>query len=196
MQEAQIKYNQDKDAPGLAGTIKLGAWQHLGAFQDMRYDLNGAPFGLTGLPAALHGGDFGFYGMIDQQLVKAPGDPTKGLGYFLRVFGAPGDRNLSDYYFDTGLNLSGFIPGRPNDVAGVCFAYMHISDRAAAAALDAGSPLRPDYEALLEASYQAQIAPGFSVQPLLEYVFHPGARLNGVATRDALVLGVRGTVNF
>jgi porin len=196
MQEAQIKYNQDKDSQGLAGTIKLGAWQHVGAFKDMRYDLNGQPFGLTGLPAALHGGDFGFYGMIDQQLVKAPGDPTKGLGYFLRVFGAPGDRNVSDFYFDTGFNLSGFIPGRDNDVAGLSFGYMHVSDRAAQAAIDAGSPARPDYEALLEATYQAQIVPGFSVQPLAQYIFHPGARLNGVATPNALVLGVRSTVAF
>ena len=39
--EAQYRYNQDKNAPGLAGTIKLGAWGHFGRFGDQRFGTDG-----------------------------------------------------------------------------------------------------------------------------------------------------------
>lgn len=192
MQELQIKYNQDKDASGLAGTIKLGAWRNFGMFNDV----DGRPFVIAGLPVPVHSGDYGFYGMIDQQLIRAPGDATKGLGAFFRAFTAPGDRNVSDFYFDTGVNLSGFVDGRPNDIAGLCFAFMRISNATANSVVEAGFPYRPDFEALVEATYQAQVVPGLSVQPVVQYVIHPGAQLDGGYHPNALVLGVRSTVNF
>lgn len=59
-----------------------------------------------------------------------------------------------------------------------------------------------DYELLLEATYQAQIMPGWTVQPDFEYVFHPGGGvvnpLNPASGRipDAAVFGVRSTIQF
>ncbi len=196
MQEAQFKYNQDKDSTGLAGTIKLGAWEHLGSFPDLRYAANGQPINPLGLAPASLSGDYGVYAMIDQLLVKAPGDPTKGVGVFARVFGSPGDRNLVDFYFDSGVNVTGFVPGRGDNSFGLSFAYAHISDSARGAASDAGLATLPDYEALLEATYQAQLMPGWTLQPVAEYVIHPGARLNGTDTRNAVVVGVRTTIAY
>jgi len=44
-----------------------------------------------------------------------------------------------------------------------------------------------DYEANLELSYMAQIVPGWTVQPDLQFVWHP----SGDASRNAIVGGVR-----
>lgn len=196
MQEAQFKYNQDKDSAGLAGTIKLGAWEHLGHFPDMRYAANGQPINPLGLTPAALSGDYGAYAMIDQLLVKAPGDPTKGVGVFARVFGAPGDRNLVDFYFDMGVNVTGFVAGRSDDAFGLSFNFTQISNSVRGAAADAGLPTLPDYEALLELTYQAQIMPGWTLQPVAQYIIHPGARLNGADTRNAVVAGVRTTISY
>ena len=68
--EAQYRYNQDKGARGLAGTIKAGAWGHFGKFDDQRFDAGGlslADPASTG-NAAQRRGNQGFYGVIDQQI--------------------------------------------------------------------------------------------------------------------------------
>ena len=40
--EAAYAYNQDQDAAGLPGTIKLGTWAHFGRrFADQRFDSTG-----------------------------------------------------------------------------------------------------------------------------------------------------------
>ncbi len=196
MQEAQYKYNQDKDLTGLAGTIKLGAWEHFGSFDDLRYAAGGQPINPLGLAPAPLSGDYGAYAMIDQLLIKSPGDATKGVGVFARVFGAPGDRNLVDFYFDAGVNVTGFVPGRGDDAFGLSFAYTKISNNARGAAADDGLATLPDYEALFEATYQAQLVPGWTLQPVAEYVIHPDARLNGTDYRNAIVVGVRTTIAY
>jgi porin len=104
------------------------------------------------------------------------------------------------------LNVSGLVPGRPDDAFGLAFTYSHISDAAAALDRDAvasGAP-RPikDYELLLELTYLAQIAPGWSVQPDLQYIWHTGGNVQnvnaapGTAIVDTLVLGLRTTINY
>ena len=81
--EAQYRYNQDKNAPGLAGTIKLGAWGHFGHFDDQRFGTDGlslADPASTENPAR-HKGDRGVYGVIDQQIWRpTTGEPDKGVG--------------------------------------------------------------------------------------------------------------------
>ena len=58
-----------------------------------------------------------------------------------------------------------------------------------------------DYELVLEASYAAQIAPWWIVQPDLQYIVHPGGNVpnpaNPYATiGNAFIAGVRSTVKF
>jgi porin len=196
MQEVQYKYNQDKGAAGLPGMVRFGSYQNLGNFPNERYDASGQPFAMTGLAPALMSGDYGVYAVLDQQVFAAQGDPTKGVGVFARVFGSPGDRNQVDFYFDTGVNVSGLTPGRSDDMFGVCFAYVHISNVARNAARDAGLSPLPDYEALLEVTYQAQIVAGWTLQPVAQYVVNPGAHLNGTNYRNATVIGLRTTLTF
>jgi porin len=206
MAEAQYTYK----LADLPGTVKLGGWNHFGHFDDVRFDNLGMPLASpvsTGIAQRLSGDD-GIYGVIDQMIYHLPGDdPAKGVGVFARLSGSPGDRNLIDFYADTGINFNGMIPGRPNDLFGVAFAYTHISDSVRAAEQDvvfySGVPAPvQDYEAQIEFTYQAQIVPGWTIQPDIQYYFHPGANVvnplspTGAVIPNAWVVGARTTVNF
>ena len=51
----------------------------------------------------------------------------------------------------------------------------------------------PDYEAVLELTYRAQITPWFALQPDVQWIIHPGG---STAIDDALVVGLRAAVSF
>jgi porin len=199
IQEIQYRFNQGKDSPGLAGTLKLGAYRHFGDFDDLRNDVGGLPIGLTGNQAAVLRGNWGLYGVWDQQIYKLGGDPGKGVGFFVRAVGTPQDRNLVDLYIDAGLNFAGLVPGRPDDVFGVAGAYAQISNAARGFDFDTGvTPIR-NYEALIEVTYQAQMMPGWTLQPDFQYIVHPGGNIadgSGAPAKDAVVIGLRTSMAF
>lgn len=208
--EAQYAYNQDKDSDGLAGKVKFGGWYQFGRLDDERFGTDGLSLAdpRSNGQAMKRTGDFGVYGAIDQMFWRLPGDdPKAGIGGFARVTGSPSDRNLMDFYADAGVDFIGLWSQRPCDLFGVSVAYSELSPSVHALDLDAaayaGTPLASrNYELLLEATYQAQIVPGWTVQPDFEYVFHPGGGavnpLNPMSGRipDAAVFGVRTTVQF
>ncbi len=120
----------------------------------------------------------------------------------LRVFGrasfAPPDRNLVDCYLETGLNYRALLPGRGRDVFGLGFTYTDLSGDVRRAARDAnhfqGTHQRlPDYEGVLEATYQINVSPWLQVQPDLQYIVHPGG---SPRYGNALILGVRSVITF
>ena len=193
--EGQYAYNQGKDAKGLPGTVKLGYVHHFGTFTATN------PAGAT--LGTVRGNDFG-YAVIDQTVYRKPGTDDQGAGVFLRVSGAPNDRNLIDLYADTGIAYKGLIPGRPDDTAGVSGAYARISPNIAQSDIVAGNaPLIRDENGLIEATYQYVVGPGFSVQPDFQYLFHPGAHgaaipnvVPATPIHDAAIFGVRATIHY
>lgn len=97
------------------------------------------------------------------------------------------------------------IPARADDTSGVAFGIARIG--ASARGLDQdirffnGNPSFPvrDCEAVLEVTYQAQVAPWMTLQPDAQYVFHPGGNVlnpDGSIRRDALVFGFHSMLNF
>ena len=78
--------------------------------------------------------------------------------------GAPGDRNLVNFYVDVGVTYKRLIPGRTSDTVGLGFALARIGDTAAKLDSDTARftggayPVRR-HESVLELTYQAQIAP-------------------------------------
>jgi len=210
MAEAQYRYHQDKDSPGLAGTIKLGAWRHFGKFYDQFYGADGLPLSdpASNGNALIHRGDYGVYGMIDQMLWRAPGDePKKGVGGFALVSASPADRNVANFYVEAGVTCIGVWDKRPDDSFGLAAAYSPVSpsvigsDAVAAFFAKAALPIRR-YEMAVELTYQAQILPGWTIQPDFQYIFHPGYGvvdpLNPAVgrIRDAAVMGLRTVIKY
>jgi porin len=107
---------------------------------------------------------------------------------------------------EAGLNVSGLVSGRPDDAFELALTYSHISDAAAALDRDAVASGAPtpikDFELLLELTYLDQIAPGWSVQPDLQYIWHAGGIVQnvnaapGTAIDDTLVLGLPTKINY
>jgi porin len=217
--EAQFKYTA---VSGLPGTLKFGGWHHFASFEDQRYGSDGRLLAdednSNGVPVTRKSNN-GLYAVIDQKLLQLEGgEADKGVGMFARVSASPSDRNLIDLYVDAGLNFKGIVPYRPEDAFGVAFGYARISSRARAFDQDvaflATLPQEPeglpglappvrDYEAVLELTYQAQIVPGWTIQPDFQYIFHPGGHVADPADpdglrplRNAAVLGVRTTIRY
>jgi porin len=186
----------------LASQVKIGAWNHLGQFKDKHYDVSGLSLAnpLSSDVPALHRGDFGIYGVVDQQLYRPKGGaPNSGISVYTRASLSPSDRNLVDRYIDGGIVFNGLVPGRPHDMFGAAFIYAHFSNSVRGFDLDQiafGSLVTPprDYEANFEFSYVAEVVPGWTVQPVFTYIAHP----SGTAIRypDAKVAGVRSVMKF
>src|SRR3954470_1013184 len=128
--EAAYTYNQDKEAAGLPGTIKLGTWAHLGRrFQDQRFDSTGlslADPNASGFARLLRG-NWGVYAVADQMIYRVPDTTDQGMGVFTRVSASPEDRNHISFYMDGGMTYKGLIPGRADDTFGLSFGYAQIS---------------------------------------------------------------------
>jgi len=196
--EADYSYSKDARLPG---TIKLGGWYDFGKFADQRLDVNRRLRGVTGADPLLHDGTYAIYGVIDQMVYRRPGEEDgRGISVFARVVGSPSDRNQVDAYFDTGIVFTGMVPRRPNDIFGIGFAYTGISDDAAAFDRDSALSVIRSREVLLEISYTAEVVPGWTLQPDLEYIWNPGGHipddLRNQAVENAMVLGVRTTISF
>jgi porin len=200
--EAQFRTNQDKDDTGLARTLKLGGWTHLGQFNDQRYANDGS---LLANPAgsgisARHRGNFGVYGIIDQQIYRPRGGAAdSGVTVFSRASMSPSDRNLVDLQVDAGIVFAGLLPKRPDDKFGAAFIYSRFSDSVRAFDWDQinfGNLVTPprDYEANFEFTYVAQVVPGWTIQPVFTYIMHPSG--TGIRYPDAKVAGVRSIVKF
>jgi porin len=188
-----------------SGTYKIGAWFHSGRFADQRFDTAGQSLAspLSSGVARMLNNNYSLYAALDQPLWQES-EGAGGLNAFLRVLGAPGDRNLVDFYFDTGLTYKGPF-GREDDTIGIGFAYTRIGG--AARSLDADTTATtPAYpvrsrETLLEVSYQFQVTRWWQLQPDFQYIFNPGGGIpnpNAPARRIgyAAVLGLRTTIMF
>ena len=204
--EAQFKYGDDKSPTGLSGTAKLGAWTHMGKFSDQRFGADGLSLAnpASSGEALRRRGDRGVYGVLDQQVWRLADDPAKGVGLFARIGASPSDRNLIEFYADGGVNVSGVIASRPDDAFGVAIAYARISRATIGldqdmVRFDGPAPTRSS-EMVLEATYSAQVAPGWTLQPNAQYVIRPngGADPNNPARalRNAVVLGLRTSLKF
>jgi len=203
MGEAQYAVNQGKDAAGLPGVYKLGAWYATANYNDRHFGIgaSGAQVSLGADPSATpltHRGNGGLYGVADQMVWRGN---ESSLNLFLRGGFAPSDRNLVSYYIDAGAGLKGPLPGRQNDTLTFGFAYARISKDVAAADRDTlPAAIVRDYEAVFELSYAAQIAPWWTVQPDVQYIVHPngGQNPNDPAARlqNAFVAGVRSSIKF
>ncbi len=189
--------------------VKLGAWYHTGEFPDQRRDSSGLSLAnpaSNGIPA-MHGSNFGAYLVVDKMLWRRPDTATQGLAAFFRLGYAPSDRNLFAIEIDTGLTFKGLFPNRELDILAIGAVYGRIGfdrrlDRDQVLFTGTERPIR-DYEAVLEITYEARIAPWWLLQPDLQLVFHPGGYIQapppaavGQPIPNALVIGLRTGITF
>jgi porin len=198
--EVSYAYNARPGDAGRPGTVTLGGWHRFGRVDAL------TPDPVTGLGRRVSG-DYGLYGVIDQTIYQEPDDPNDGASVFLRASASPGDRNLVNLYLDAGIAYRGLFPGRSDDTLGFGVGITHISPAArrldAIAALQSSSPSpRRSAEILLEATYQAVLAPGIALQPTVQYVAHPGGGIanprdpDGQRIRNATVFGLRAITRY
>lgn len=212
MNEAQVRWNHAGDATGLPGQLKLGAWFHsadfAAAYGDATYwgdsgyyaIVDQALFREPGKEAAapVTSKDGKSVAAPDGKSAKSFQSPValepsnQGLGWFGRISFTPQDRNFVGFYFDTGLVYTGLIPGRDDDALGIALGYANLTDGAAQTLYDEGSR-QVGYEAVIEATYDAQVTPWLHVQPDLQYIIRPGGTGD---LGNALVLGGRVSVTF
>jgi porin len=207
---AEAAYTRDHGS-SYTGTYKIGGWYNSDRFADQRFDSGGRSLAdplSTRIPE-MHRGDYGVYAIVDL-MPKAPkqGETAQGLGAFLRLAGSPSDRNLINFYADGGLSYTGLCAEKKDDVLGIGLAYAGISDTAAALDRDArrfGGTNRPirDFEMALELTYQWKIFQAWTVQPDLQFIFHPGGHVPDpgdpahiLPIRDAVVTGIRTMIIF
>ena len=187
------------------GTYKLGAWFNSNRFPDQRFDSNGVSLASplsSGAPRLLDN-NYSVYGIVDQP-IYIDKDKGQSLSGFIRAMGAPGDRNLVSFYFDTGLAFKGPF-GRKDDTVGIGFGYAQIGNSARLLDQDTGAivpghPVR-SREALLEVTYQVQVTDWWQLQPDFQYVIAPGGGIPnpsapGKKIGNAAVLGLRSTITF
>ncbi|WP_245513129.1 carbohydrate porin [Enterovirga rhinocerotis] len=209
MGEVQYRYGQDKESTGLAGTWRLGGYHRLGRFDDLRYDRTGLALlhpTSNGEPRRLRGMS-GLYGVVDHQLWRPEGGSHEdGILVYGRLSASPSDRSHIDLWADGGLVFSGLVPRRPHDQFGVSFIYSRIgralrsADRDAQIHAGAFAPIR-SYEATFEATYAAQIAPGWVVQPDIQYVYRPAGGVEnpyrpGTLLKGGFIVGLRSTLTY
>jgi porin len=208
--QVQYSWNNKKGDPNLAGAVKFGGWRNFGAFSDLRYASNGVSLASpasSGTPAMLSG-DFGVWAVAEQQLYRVPSSDDRGVGVFGRVSSSPTDSSLIDLYADAGVEFIGLSEARPNDKFGVAAGYAHVSRHAQALDADLRALMgsawpRRSFEGLFTAVYQYEIRAGWSLQPNLQYILHPGGGATdplsanpGHLLRNAAVLGLRTTLKF
>lgn len=200
--EFQWRRNRGKHDTGLATTLKIGGWSHLGQFADKQFTNNGmllANPASNGMPL-MHRGDYGIYGVIDQQLYRLPGGSgNTGISVFNRSAISPSDRNQVNVEIDGGIVFAGMIPKRPDDSFGASVIYSRFSNSIRAfdqEQINFGTLSTPprDYEMNLELTYVAEIIKGWVVQPVYTYIWHPSG--TGIRYPDAHVAGVRTIIRY
>ena len=198
--EATIKYNQGKGE--LAGKLKLGAWRDFGSYPPDEIGSNGLPLGLIGVPGINSDKDYGFYAIIDQMIYRLPGSGNPhGISLFGTYMTAPPEGNLIEHYFEAGVTFNGLLDERPHDIFSLGFLYTAVSSQVIDFYKAAGFPVTPSFEAVLEASYTAEVVKGFYLQPDFQYFWNPGGHVGEpqdpqAAIPNAAVLGLRTTVNY
>ena len=207
-QPAEGDIDRGDKPPGLPGTYRLGAWYDTAGFPNQRYDTTG----LSLADPASNGvrrtntGNFSLYGVIDQTIWRPDPVGPRSVAVFVRAMGSPDDRNLIAFSVNGGVNLKAPLPGRDDDTFGIGFGVAQVGagaiglDRDRSLFAGTASPIRST-ETFYEVTYQAQITPWLQVQPDFQYVQRTGGGIPPPTNperrlRDAVIAGVRTTINF
>ena len=123
----------------------------------------------------------------------------------MQVHAAPGDRNLSDLLVEGGVNWNAPFHERPDDVAGLSFAYLGISPAVRQFSRDLiafgrGGAAYATNETVIEATYKVSVSDRLTLQPDAQLVLNPNAHIPGPfgpkPLSNTLVIGIRATISL
>ncbi|EXI80584.1 MAG: Outer membrane protein D1 [Candidatus Accumulibacter appositus] len=169
-----------KDGDGFKPISKLafGAWRFTPQFPELiAVDTAGDPLITT---------HWGAYVLGEQTLYRAP-ESNRNLTGFVRYGFTDGKSNIIDYSVSVGIAWQGLFAGREDDVFGIAATRAHVDPQGRELlAMELGTPLSATAESVVEVSYQAQLAHGVIVQPVIQRIFNPALSLP-----DSTVAGAR-----
>jgi porin len=108
---------------------------------------------------------------------------------------------MIESYWEAGLTFAGLSAMRPDDIFAIGYAHIGVSSEIQEFEQATGSTVIPSFEGVVEASYTAQIVPGFYVQPDFQYFWNPGGHVAdpedpAKPVPNAAVFGLRTTINY
>ncbi|HEX2968631.1 MAG TPA: carbohydrate porin [Bacteroidales bacterium] len=148
---AITEFESSGDIRGLEGTCRGGIYYH-SQLPETGNDLS--------VPGRFSY-NYGIYIIADQTILENS-DGEGVLGIFGQLAVSPAKINLHHIYFGTGMSLTGVIPRRQKDVAGIAFNRTWMSDP------------QTGNESVVEMSYRAEISNFLFLQPDFQYVMNPG----------------------
>lgn len=155
------------------GHFRLGYWFHGDNFE--RLDGTGETDGTDG-----------FYVTFDQEVYRenvGDDEDGQGIGIFAQFGASDGEYFEAERYVGAGLQWTGAINGRDEDVLGAGIFHVKLSEEGGFA---------EDSETAYELFYKAQITPWFSMKPDVQIIVNPG----GSGNSDAVVFGLRTELSF
>lgn len=181
---------------GLPGSYKVGIWYNTSKGDDLYYDVNRHPRGMTGLDPLKRHGQYGAYVNFQQQLTGTAGG--HGATAFFNVSQA--DRNTAqlDGQISMGVQYQGPFE-RSRDQIGVALAATHNNPRYADfirqsdARTGRNTIAGGDYEYVGEVYYGWSPVPSMSFRPNLQYILHPGGTSQN---KNALAVGLKSVIAF
>ena len=180
-----VSLQSGQGIPRPGRNFRLGGWHHFGKFDDLKIRPAGYSLAhpLSNGTARQFRGTSGIYGIIDQQIYRPEGRPGQRHQRLQPYFGNPIRPQPGQLLHGRRRGVLRHVPRRPDDKFGASFIYARISDWACALDRDliafsgVAQPIRA-YEMTIELSYQAQIKPGWTMQPTFEYVTRPGGQIS------------------
>ncbi|MFP6583562.1 MAG: carbohydrate porin [Candidatus Hydrogenedentota bacterium] len=153
------------------GHLRFGAWWN----GDHVEDVDGS--------GKIHDSSEGIYLTWDQELISENDEDEQGLGIFAQLGFSDEDTAEAKNYYGAGLQWTGPVDNRDEDILGFGIFHVELSDEAGFA---------EDNETTLELYYKAQLTPWSSIKPDIQYIANPG----GTTNDDALAIGARLEILF
>jgi porin len=188
----EVGYKSDVGLLGMPSRYSFAGYYHTGDFRDVAEDrFMTNPF-VSGRLGRFHSGQYGFYLLFEQMLLRNPGRDTGVTSFVTFVVSPDADKSVMPYFVNGGLIWEGLIPWRSHDKLDLGFYSGVFSDKLRTAEHGARLPGQTS-ETDIEMNYQVQLRRYLYVRPNIQYVFKP----NGLNTiRNALVVGTEVGVTF
>jgi porin len=133
-------------------------------------------------------GNFGIYFIGEQFIYTESSSSEQGLALFGRFGIANSNFNPSDYSILGGINYTGLIPGRDEDIFGLACTSIHLANE-----FQNSQESDSNFETILELTYSFQLLDWLRLQPDVQYVFNPVAAPHSAY---AFTAGIRAEIAF